>query len=101
MELGDATDGGILVVPAGSPIIDPELVEGFADLSVLECEYDPTSVPAGVTREPTIGTFENEDRDSFSYSIVTGDSETWWLAKTEAGIILIPASVASPPGDCL
>jgi len=101
MELGDATDGGVLVVPSGTSIVDPELAEGFAELEVVECAFDPTVLPAGVTEAPTIGTFESDDGDFFSYSIVTGHSELWWLVETDAGIIFVPASVAAPPDACL
>ena len=94
LELDDATNPGVLVVPVGSFVI-PELADGFANLEVIERDYDPTElVLDGPQVEPTLGFVEvDEDGTLLPYFIVTGDDDTWWLAETEEGIVVVPESV--------
>jgi len=96
LELDDATDGGVLIVPIGS-FVDSDLAEGFADFEVVERDYDPTLVPGDVERPPSLGTVETEDGD-LPYSIVAGDDDVWWLAIVGDRILVIPESVAMAPG---
>lgn len=96
LELDDATDGGVLVVPVGSFVI-PELAEGFADFEVVERQYDPTAASGAITEPPSLGTVETDDGD-LPYSIIPGEANTWWLARTDDGIVIVPASVAPVPG---
>ena len=97
-ELDDATDGGELVVPVGN-VVDPELVDGFAEMAVVERDYDPIgSLPEGLINRPPLGEFETEEADLL-YWIIEGDSDLWWLAATDEGIVIVPETVAPAPGD--
>jgi hypothetical protein len=96
-ELDDASDGGMLIVPRDE-VVDPELVDGFADLEVVVQDYNPGPLPQELTEPPPTGTFETEDRQYLSYWIVPGDSRLWWLAVTDEGFLLIPESVVPFPG---
>ncbi len=95
LELDDATDGGVLIVPSDS-FVDRALVRGFAGLEVEERDYDPTSVPGSVAVPPSLGVVETDDGD-LAYTIVAGNDDTWWLAITEDGIVVVPESVATVP----
>lgn len=96
LELDDATDGGVLIVPVGS-FVDSDLAEGFADFEVVEREYDPTLIPGDIDRPPSLGTVETEDGD-LPYSIVAGDDDVWWIAIVGDWILVIPESVAMAHG---
>ena len=98
LELGDATDGGVLIVPVDSFVI-PELAEGFADFEVIEREYDPTwPLPDELTDGVPLGDVEIDDEGNLlPYSIVSGDDDTWWLSITEDGIVVVPESEAPVP----
>lgn len=95
LELDDATDGGVLVVPVDS-FVDPELVEGFAELEVVVRSYDP-AIPSSIAEPPQLGVVETGNGD-LPYSIVPGDDDLWWLAITADGVIVIPESAAPVPG---
>jgi hypothetical protein len=99
-ELGDATEGGILVIPAEPPLVDAELVEGFAGLEVSVCEFDPAHLPPRTADGAPTGVFETEDRDDLLYWIVSGDSDLWWLTSTAEGLVLVPDSVVALPEEC-
>jgi hypothetical protein len=98
LELDDATDGGLLIVPVDSFVI-PELADGFADFDVVEREYDVTEpLSDDLDAGPTLGLVETDEEGGLlPYSIVTGDGDVWWIAQTADGILVIPASVAPPP----
>jgi hypothetical protein len=95
LELDDATDGGVLIVPVGS-FVDGDLVRGFAHLEVEERDYDPTLVSGSVAVPPSLGVVETDDGD-LDYTIIPGDDDTWWLALTEGGIVVVPESAAPVP----
>jgi hypothetical protein len=95
LELDDATDGGVLIVPVGS-FVDGDLVRGLARLEVEERDYDPTLVSGSVAVPPSLGVVETDDGD-LDYTIIPGDDDTWWLALTEGGIVVVPESVAPVP----
>jgi hypothetical protein len=95
LELDDATDGGVLIVPVGS-FVDSALVRGLADLEVEERDYDPTLVAGSVAVPPSLGVVETDDGD-LAYTIVAGDDDTWWLALTDGGIVIVPESFAPVP----
>ena len=96
LELDDATDGGVLVVPVGS-FVNTELAEGFADFEVVEMDYDPASVPPDLAGLPEIGLVETEMGD-LRYSIVPGESDLWWLARpAEDHVVVVPDSVVPAP----
>jgi hypothetical protein len=98
LELDDATDGGELVVPVDS-FVDPELVEGFAEMEVVERGYDPVgSLPEDLVEGQPLGEVETEEADLL-YWVLDGDADLWWLAYTEEGIVVVPESVAPAPGD--
>jgi hypothetical protein len=98
LELDDATDGGELVVPVDSGVV-PELVDGFAEMEVVERDYDPVgSLPEDLIDGPPLGEFETEEADLL-YWIIEGDSDLWWLAATDEGIVIVPETVAPAPGD--
>lgn len=97
LELDDATDGGVLIVPGDSFVI-PELAEGFANFEVVERDYDPT-LPDTVPDQSPLGLVEvAEGGKLLPYSIIAGEDETWWLAMTDSGIVVVPESVAPVPG---
>jgi hypothetical protein len=98
LELDDATDGGVLFVPNGSFVI-PELAEGFADFEVIERDYDPTGpLPDGIVIGPKLGLVETDDEGGLlAYSIVGGGDDTWWVAETVDGIVVVPESAAPVP----
>jgi hypothetical protein len=98
LELDDATDGGVLVVPAGS-IIEPELAEGFAEFEVIDSDFEPNQVPDGLTDDPPLGTFETKGGEEYSYWIVSGDADTWWLGLSDSRMVVIPESVAPVPAE--
>ncbi|HEU4915900.1 MAG TPA: hypothetical protein VFV13_04990 [Acidimicrobiia bacterium] len=96
LELDDATDGGVLVVPAGS-FVNHELAEGFADFEVVEANYDPTSEASEFGSAPVIGLVETSAGD-LSYSIIPGEGDLWWLAQPAEGhVVVVPESVAPAP----
>ncbi len=95
LELDDATDGGVLIVPVDS-FVDRDLVQGFAGLEVEERDFDPTLVSGSVALPPALGVVETDEGD-LAYTIVAGDGDTWWLAITEGGIVVVPESVAPVP----
>jgi hypothetical protein len=98
LELDDATDGGELVVPVDSGVA-PELVDGFAEMEVVERDYDPVGLlPDDLVVGPPLGELETEEADLL-YWIVEGDSDLWWLAATDEGIVIVPETVAPAPGD--
>ena len=99
LELDDATDGGVLIVPVDSFVI-PELADGFADFEVVETDYDPTGpLPEGIPDPLPLGEVEiDEEGNLLPYSIVTGDDDTWWLSITEDGVVVVPESEAPVPG---
>lgn len=97
LELDDATDGGELVVPVDS-FVSPELVEGFADMEVVERDYDPVgSLPEDLVEGQPQGEVETDDANSL-YWILDGDSDRWWLAFTNDGVVVVPETVAPAPG---
>jgi hypothetical protein len=95
LELDDATDGGVLIVPVGS-FVDPGLVRGLAGLEVEERDYDPTLLPGSVAVLPSLGEVETDDGD-LAYTIIPADDDIWWLALTEGGLVVVPESVAPVP----
>jgi hypothetical protein len=95
LELDDATDGGVLIVPVGS-FVDRDLVRGFTGLEVEERDYDPALVSGSVAIPPSLGVVETDEGD-LAYTIIPGDDDTWWLALTESGIVVVPESVAPVP----
>ena len=95
LELDDATDGGVLIVPVGS-FVDSDLVRGLAGLEVEERDYDPTLVAGSVALPPSLGVVETDDGD-LDYTIIPDDDDTWWLALTEGGVVVVPESVAPVP----
>jgi hypothetical protein len=95
LELDDATDGGVLIVPLGS-FVDPDLARGFAELEVEERDYDPTLALGSTAVPPSLGEVETDDGD-LAYTIIPGDDDTWWLALTRDGIVVVPESVAPIP----
>ena len=96
-ELDDATDGGQLVVPVDFAVAR-ELVDGFAEMEVVERDYDPMgSLPEDVIVGPPLGEFETPDAN-LPYWILEGDSNVWWLAATDEGIVIVPETVAPVPG---
>jgi hypothetical protein len=96
LELDDATDGGVLIVPVGS-FVDSDLAEGLADFEVVERDYDPTLIPGDIDRPPSLGTVDTEDGD-LPYSIVAGDDDVWWVAIVGDWIMVMPESVALAHG---
>jgi hypothetical protein len=97
LELDDATDGGELVVPVDSGVV-PELVDGFAEMEVVERDYDPVGLlPDDLVVGPPLGELETEEADLL-YWIVEGDSDLWWLAATDEGIVVVPETIAPAPG---
>jgi hypothetical protein len=96
LELDDATDGGVLVVPSGS-FVNPELAEGFAGFEVVQVDYDPTTGVAEFSGTPVIGLIETEAGD-LNYSIVAGEDDVWWLAQPSEGhVVVVPDSAAPAP----
>jgi hypothetical protein len=96
LELDDATDGGVLIVPSGS-FVEPELASGFADFQVSEVDYDPSfDLPDDVVDPDPIGMVETDEGD-VPYSIVTGEDDVWWIAFDDGGIVVVPESVAPVP----
>jgi hypothetical protein len=96
LELDDASDGGVLVVPAGS-FVNSELAEGFAGFEVVEMEYDPTIGASELTGFPEIGLVETDSGD-LAYSIVPGEDDLWWLAQpAEDRVVVVPDSVLPAP----
>ena len=95
LELDDATDGGVLIVPVGS-FVDSGLAGGFAGLEVEERDYDPTLLSGSVAVPPSLGVVETDGGD-LDYSIIPGEAAIWWLAVTEGGIVVVPESVAPVP----
>lgn len=98
LELDDATDGGVLIVPVDSFVI-PELADGFADFEVVEADYDPArALPVGVSDPLPLGDVEIDDEGNLlPYSIISADDDTWWLSITEEGIVVVPESEAPIP----
>jgi hypothetical protein len=96
LELDDASDGGILVVPAGS-FVNHELAEGFAEFEVVELDYDPTTAASELAGIPEIGLVETESGD-LAYSIIPGEDDLWWLAHPSEGrVVVVPDSVVPSP----
>jgi hypothetical protein len=97
MELDDATDGGVLVVPADS-FVDPDLAEGFARFEVVEGDFGPIMLPEEISGQPQLGTVETDEGD-LPFFIVPGDGDLWWLAVTDEGVFVVPDSVAPVPEE--
>ena len=96
LELDDATDGGVLVVPRGS-FVDPELAEGFAGFEVVEVEYDPRAGGTNIPESSESWLVETESGD-VTISIVAGEDDLWWLAERPNGeFVVVPNSVEPAP----
>lgn len=96
LELDDATDGGLLIVPPDSFVV-PELAEGFADFEVTERNYDVSaSLPTEVDDIEAVGLVETDEGD-LTYSIVSGAGDVWWLAHREGGVVVVSESVVPVP----
>ncbi|HEU5114003.1 MAG TPA: hypothetical protein VFU96_11850 [Acidimicrobiia bacterium] len=96
MELDDASDGGILIVPRGS-FVNPELAEGFAGFEVLEAEYDPRAGADSLPETPERWLVETDSGD-LVFSIVPGSDNVWWLAERPNGeVVVVPNSVVPAP----
>ncbi|HEX2404847.1 MAG TPA: hypothetical protein VHM29_09100 [Acidimicrobiia bacterium] len=96
MELDDATDGGTLIVPAGS-FVNPELAEGFAGFEVEQVDYDPRVAANSVPDSPESWLVETESGD-LVVSIVPGNDDLWWLAERPNGdVVVVPNSVVPAP----
>ena len=96
MELDDATDGGTLIVPAGS-FVNPELAEGFAGFAVEEVDYDPRAGADSVPDSPESWLVETDAGD-LVFSIVPGNDDLWWLAERPNGeVAVVPDSVVPAP----
>jgi hypothetical protein len=98
LELADATEGGTLVVPTDSFVV-PELAEGFADLAVVEADYDPaTPLPDGFDKGEPRGEVAVGEGE-IPYWIVGGEGDVWWLVHSDGGVVVVPASVVAVPGE--
>ncbi len=96
LELDDATDGGVLVVPEGS-FVNAELADGFAGFEVVEVAYDPRTGGTNIPETTESWLLETESGD-VTISIVAGDDDLWWLAERPGGgFVVIPDSVAPAP----
>jgi hypothetical protein len=97
MELGDVAAGGVLVVPAEN-VVRADWARSFSEVTLLVQDYDPMAIPEGArpSGEP-IGLLETGDGD-IPYWIIPGSGTRWWMGATSEGIVLIPGSVAPPPG---
>lgn len=95
LELDDATDGGVLVVPIDS-FVDPSLAEGFAAFEVIECDFDPGAIAEDVAGQAPLGEVETEN-GNLPYFIIPGQGDLWWVALTNRGVVVVPESVAPPP----
>ncbi len=97
MELYDAARGGTLTVPLGS-FLSEELIEGSAEMTMLESDYDPSVLPAeAFPTGPPLGLLETPDGD-LPYWILSGPAEEWWLAMREGRIVVVPGTVVPGPG---
>ncbi len=94
LELDDATGSGTLFVPTEVALTE-ELVDGFSGLDVVVSVFDP-SLPPDLEVPPPLGVLETEDGD-FSYSLIEGSDDVWWLAVTDDSIVVIPNMVAPVP----
>ena len=96
LELDDATDGGVLVVPEGS-FVNAELADGFAGFEVVEVAYDPTTGGTNIPETAESWLLETASGD-VTISIVAGDDDLWWLAERPGGeFVVVPNSVAPAP----
>jgi hypothetical protein len=55
-------------------------------------------LPDDLVVGPPLGELETEEADLL-YWILEGDSDLWWLAVTDEGIVIVPETVAPAPGD--
>ncbi len=94
LELDDATETGTLFVPTDLTLVQ-ELVDGFSGLEVVVSDFDPT-LPAGIEVPPLLGVLETDEGD-FSYSIIDGGENSWWLAVIGDSIVVVPDTVAPVP----
>jgi hypothetical protein len=96
LELDDATDGGVLVVPEGS-FVNAELADGFAGFEVVEVAYDPRTGGSDIPESPESWLLETESGD-VTISIAAGADDLWWLAERPGGeFVVVPNSVAPAP----
>jgi hypothetical protein len=95
LELDDATDGGVLVVPFDS-FVDPDLADGFAAFEVIECDGDAGRIAGEITGQDPLGEVETET-GNLPYFIIPGQSDLWWVAITDGSVVVVPESVAPPP----
>ena len=96
LELDDAADGGVLVVPSGS-FVNAELAEGFAGFEVVEVDYDPSAGGTNIPESPESWLLETESGD-VTISIVAGSDDLWWLAERPGReFVVVPNSVAPAP----
>ncbi len=95
LELDDATDGGVLVVPVDS-FVDPDLAGGFAAFEVIECDFDPGSITEEIAGQAPLGEVETEN-GNLPYVIIPGQGDVWWVAITDGGVVVVPESVAPSP----
>jgi hypothetical protein len=95
LELDDATDGGVLVVPVDS-FVDPDLAEGLAGFEVIECDFDPSPIAEKIAGQAPLGEVETEN-GNLPYFIIPGQGDLWWVALTDGGVVVVPESVAPPP----
>lgn len=97
LELGDAADGDVLVVPLDSPIV-PDIAEGLSGVTVVERDYDASGLPAEAEPiGPPIGAFATENGDLPYWILPDAEADRWWVAETNEGIVVVPESVAPVP----
>ena len=99
LELGDAADGDVLLVPLDSLIVS-DIAEGLAGVTVEERDYDAGTLPVEAEPAgPPLGVFTTERGDLPYWILPDNEADRWWLAQTSEGIVVVPESVAPLPGD--
>lgn len=94
LELDDATEAGTLFVPTDFVLVE-ELIDGYSGLEVVVSDFDP-SLPTGIDVPPPLGVLETEQGD-FSYALIDGGDDVWWLAVTDDSIVVVPDTAAPVP----
>lgn len=97
MEVGEAVGGATLVLPEET-VLDARLVRGLSGVDVLRLSYDPSDLRDQVMPEgQPLGSY-NDDGETLSYWILTGEgADRWWLARTSDGIVIVPETVTPVP----
>jgi hypothetical protein len=97
MELGDVAAGQVLRVPEGAPI-EVWMTSGLSGVELQVSEYDPSALPPeAIPHGEPLGVLSTRRNGDFPYWILPGDGP-WWMGYHQDGIVIVPHSVAQPPG---